>query len=54
MVDRQGLLEAVEWQLFQHAKAEAPEPHTLLGLAERQFRRRYSQLHDKFQRRAES
>ncbi len=46
-VDRQNLLEAVEWHLFQHAKAEAQEPHTLLGLSERQFRRRYSQLRQK-------
>jgi tetratricopeptide (TPR) repeat protein len=47
-VDKNGLLDAIEWQLLQHAKTDAPEPHRVLGLGKRQFRRRYARLRAKF------
>jgi hypothetical protein len=47
-IDKQDLLDAVEWQLFQQVKAEGRDSHTLLRLGPRQFRRRYTQLRAKF------
>lgn len=47
-IDKRRMLDELEWQIMSQAKAQGADPMQLLGIGERQFRRRHAELAEMF------